>query len=120
MELMDHTDCHRWHGRHRAGIRAAARKRRRHRHRHRPRPARGEQAVAAIGADARFVQTDMADADSMNSLVQQCGAVDISSTTPRWRRSKEFRARPDTAPPKPRWNRSPAPGPPSSGRPGCE
>jgi NAD(P)-dependent dehydrogenase (short-subunit alcohol dehydrogenase family) len=39
--------------------------------------ARGEQAVEAIGANARFVQTDMADADSVNSLVQQCGEVDI-------------------------------------------
>jgi NAD(P)-dependent dehydrogenase (short-subunit alcohol dehydrogenase family) len=39
--------------------------------------ARGEQAVDAIGANARFVQTDMADAESVNSLVQQCGEVDI-------------------------------------------
>jgi NAD(P)-dependent dehydrogenase (short-subunit alcohol dehydrogenase family) len=40
-------------------------------------PARGEHAVDAIGANARFVQTDMADAESVNSLVQQCGEVDI-------------------------------------------
>jgi NAD(P)-dependent dehydrogenase (short-subunit alcohol dehydrogenase family) len=39
--------------------------------------ARGEQATDAIGASARFVQTDMADAESVNSLVQQCGEVDI-------------------------------------------
>jgi len=39
--------------------------------------ARGQQAVDAIGANARFVQTDMADAESVNSLVQQCGEVDI-------------------------------------------
>ncbi|SON60741.1 3-oxoacyl-[acyl-carrier-protein] reductase FabG [Mycobacterium simulans] len=42
--------------------------------------ARGEQAAHAIGANgakARFVQTDMADAESVNSLVQQCGEVDI-------------------------------------------
>ncbi|BBZ71985.1 SDR family NAD(P)-dependent oxidoreductase [Mycobacterium paraseoulense] len=39
--------------------------------------ARGEQAVGAIGPNARFVQTDMADADSVNSLVHQCGEVDI-------------------------------------------
>jgi NAD(P)-dependent dehydrogenase (short-subunit alcohol dehydrogenase family) len=38
---------------------------------------RGERAVDAIGAKARFVQTDMADAESVNSLVQQCGPVDI-------------------------------------------
>lgn len=38
---------------------------------------RGDQAVEAIGASARFVQTDMADAGSVNSLVQQCGEVDI-------------------------------------------
>jgi NAD(P)-dependent dehydrogenase (short-subunit alcohol dehydrogenase family) len=40
-------------------------------------PARGEYAVNAIGANARFVQADMADAESVNSLVQQCGEVDI-------------------------------------------
>ncbi len=39
--------------------------------------ARGEQAVDAIGPNGRFVQTDMADAESVNSLVQQCGEVDI-------------------------------------------
>ena len=39
--------------------------------------ARGAQAVEAIGATARFVQTDMADAESVNSLVRQCGEVDI-------------------------------------------
>jgi NAD(P)-dependent dehydrogenase (short-subunit alcohol dehydrogenase family) len=39
--------------------------------------ARGAQAVDAIGVNARFVQTDMADAESVNSLVQQCGEVDI-------------------------------------------
>jgi NAD(P)-dependent dehydrogenase (short-subunit alcohol dehydrogenase family) len=39
--------------------------------------ARGGQAVDAIGANARFVQTDMADAESVNSLVRQCGDVDI-------------------------------------------
>ncbi|BBY40909.1 3-oxoacyl-ACP reductase [Mycobacterium mantenii] len=39
--------------------------------------ARGDQAVEAIGANARFVQADMADAESVNSLVQQCGEVDI-------------------------------------------
>jgi NAD(P)-dependent dehydrogenase (short-subunit alcohol dehydrogenase family) len=40
-------------------------------------PARGEQAVEAIGANARFVQADMAAAESVNSLVQQCGEADI-------------------------------------------
>ncbi|CAM2780790.1 short-chain dehydrogenase [Mycobacterium intermedium] len=39
--------------------------------------ARGARAVEAIGANARFVQTDMNDAGSVESLVQQCGAVDI-------------------------------------------
>ncbi|SOJ57257.1 3-oxoacyl-[acyl-carrier-protein] reductase FabG [Mycobacterium simulans] len=39
--------------------------------------ARGEQAAHAIDGTARFVQTDMADAESVNSLVQQCGEVDI-------------------------------------------
>lgn len=39
--------------------------------------ARGEQAVDAIGPNARFVQTDMADPESVNSLVRQCGEVDI-------------------------------------------
>lgn len=39
--------------------------------------ARGAQAVEAIGRNARFIQTDMADIDSVNSLVRQCGDVDI-------------------------------------------
>ncbi|OBI33005.1 short-chain dehydrogenase [Mycobacterium sp. E1386] len=39
--------------------------------------ARGVQAVATIGENARFVQADMADAESVDSLVQQCGEVDI-------------------------------------------
>jgi NAD(P)-dependent dehydrogenase (short-subunit alcohol dehydrogenase family) len=38
---------------------------------------RGEQAAAAIGGTARFVQADMADAESVKSLVHQCGDVDI-------------------------------------------
>lgn len=38
---------------------------------------RGEQAAAAIGANARFVRADMADADSVAALVEQCGEVDI-------------------------------------------
>lgn len=38
---------------------------------------RGERAVQVIGGDARFVQTDMADAEAVNSLVRQCGDVDI-------------------------------------------
>ena len=33
--------------------------------------------MEAIGANARFFQTDMADAESVNSLVRQCGEVDI-------------------------------------------
>ncbi|OBJ08676.1 short-chain dehydrogenase [Mycobacterium sp. 1482292.6] len=40
-------------------------------------PVRGAQAVALIGPNARFIQTDMADLESVNSLVQQCGEVDI-------------------------------------------
>ncbi|OBJ47319.1 SDR family NAD(P)-dependent oxidoreductase [Mycobacterium sp. 1423905.2] len=40
-------------------------------------PARGAQATATIGGDARFVRTDMSDAESVNLLVQQCGQVDI-------------------------------------------
>lgn len=40
-------------------------------------PARGTEAAGAIGANARYVQADMADAESVNSLVQQCGEVDI-------------------------------------------
>jgi NAD(P)-dependent dehydrogenase (short-subunit alcohol dehydrogenase family) len=39
--------------------------------------ARGDKAVAAIGVNARFVQTDMGDTESVESLVQQCGNVDI-------------------------------------------
>jgi NAD(P)-dependent dehydrogenase (short-subunit alcohol dehydrogenase family) len=131
--------------------------------------ARGDQAVEAIGANARFVQTDMADAESVNSLVQQCGEVDIivnnagsfpSALTvdqdmagfetmfntnvrgayflvaglipgmlQRGRGSivnvttmaafKGIPVHQATAPPKPRWNRSPALGPPNLGRPGC-
>ena len=50
-------------------------------------PERGEQAVAAIGANARFVRTDMADAESVRALVGQCGDVDIvvnnAATLPR-------------------------------------
>ncbi|CAM4177433.1 3-oxoacyl-[acyl-carrier-protein] reductase FabG [Mycobacterium basiliense] len=38
---------------------------------------KGVQAVAAIGTNARFIQTNMADAESVRSLVQQCGNVDI-------------------------------------------
>lgn len=40
-------------------------------------PVRGELAAEAIGPNARFVQTDMADAESVQALVQQCGDVDI-------------------------------------------
>ncbi|OBK18794.1 SDR family NAD(P)-dependent oxidoreductase [Mycobacterium asiaticum] len=40
-------------------------------------PARGARAVETIGANARFVQTDMADAESVNALVRECGEVDI-------------------------------------------
>jgi len=39
--------------------------------------ARGEQAAELIGANARFIPADMADPESVNSLVQQCGDVDI-------------------------------------------
>ena len=39
--------------------------------------ARGEQAAELIGANARFISADMADPESVNSLVQQCGDVDI-------------------------------------------
>lgn len=39
--------------------------------------ARGDKAVAAIGVNAKFVQTDMGDTESVESLVQQCGNVDI-------------------------------------------
>jgi NAD(P)-dependent dehydrogenase (short-subunit alcohol dehydrogenase family) len=38
---------------------------------------RGEKAAASIGARARFVQADLADLDSVKSLVRQCGNVDI-------------------------------------------
>jgi NAD(P)-dependent dehydrogenase (short-subunit alcohol dehydrogenase family) len=38
---------------------------------------RGEQAVTVIGANARFVQADMADLESVEWLVRQCGKVDI-------------------------------------------
>jgi NAD(P)-dependent dehydrogenase (short-subunit alcohol dehydrogenase family) len=38
---------------------------------------RGAHAADLVGATARFVQADMSDADSVNSLVQQCGEVDI-------------------------------------------
>lgn len=40
-------------------------------------PVRGAQAVELIGPNARFIETDMADLESVNSLVQQCGEVDI-------------------------------------------
>lgn len=40
-------------------------------------PGRGELAAEAIGPNARFVKTDMADAESVQALVQQCGDVDI-------------------------------------------
>jgi NAD(P)-dependent dehydrogenase (short-subunit alcohol dehydrogenase family) len=40
-------------------------------------PVKGQQAVDGIDANVRFIQTDMADAESVNSLVRQCGAVDI-------------------------------------------
>jgi len=39
--------------------------------------ARGEQAAAQIGASARFIQADLSDMDSVRSLVEQCGSVDI-------------------------------------------
>jgi NAD(P)-dependent dehydrogenase (short-subunit alcohol dehydrogenase family) len=38
---------------------------------------RGEDAAARIGERARFVQADLADLESVKSLVQQCGNVDI-------------------------------------------
>jgi NAD(P)-dependent dehydrogenase (short-subunit alcohol dehydrogenase family) len=40
-------------------------------------PVKGQQAVDGIDANVRFIQTDMADAESVNSLVRQCGEVDI-------------------------------------------
>ena len=39
--------------------------------------ARGEKAAASIGASARFVQADLADLDSVTSVVEQCECVDI-------------------------------------------
>src|SRR3954452_8887296 len=38
---------------------------------------RGEKAAAGIGENARFVQADLSDLDSVKSLVEQCGSVDI-------------------------------------------
>jgi NAD(P)-dependent dehydrogenase (short-subunit alcohol dehydrogenase family) len=38
---------------------------------------RGEEAVALLGTGARFVEADMADAESVKALVRQCGDVDI-------------------------------------------
>lgn len=41
---------------------------------------RGRQAVEIVGANARFVRADMADAESVQDLVQECakvGAIDI-------------------------------------------
>ena len=38
---------------------------------------RGEEAVALLGTSARFVEADMADAESVKALVRQCGDVDI-------------------------------------------
>ena len=38
---------------------------------------RGEEAVALFGANARFVEADMADAESVKALVRQCGDVGI-------------------------------------------
>ena len=38
---------------------------------------RGEAAAARIGANARFVQADLSDMESVKALVQQVGAVDI-------------------------------------------
>lgn len=38
---------------------------------------RGETAVARIGPNARFVQADLADIDSVRSLIRQCENVDI-------------------------------------------
>ncbi len=39
--------------------------------------ARGAAAAAGLDGDVRFVQADLADADSVKSLVRQCGEVDI-------------------------------------------
>ena len=38
---------------------------------------RGKRAVAEIDADVRFIQTDMSDLESVKSLVQQVGNVDV-------------------------------------------
>jgi NAD(P)-dependent dehydrogenase (short-subunit alcohol dehydrogenase family) len=38
---------------------------------------RGESAAGRIGERARFVQADLADVESVKSLVQQCGSIDI-------------------------------------------
>lgn len=38
---------------------------------------RGEQAAAAVGSNARFLLADMADLDSVKTVVRQCGRVDI-------------------------------------------
>ncbi|ORB17306.1 short-chain dehydrogenase, partial [Mycolicibacterium moriokaense] len=38
---------------------------------------RGEQAAARLGEKARFVQADLSDMESVHSLVQQVGAVDV-------------------------------------------
>jgi NAD(P)-dependent dehydrogenase (short-subunit alcohol dehydrogenase family) len=38
---------------------------------------RGEAAAARIGANTRFVQADLADLDSVRSLIRQCENVDI-------------------------------------------
>jgi NAD(P)-dependent dehydrogenase (short-subunit alcohol dehydrogenase family) len=40
-------------------------------------PRRGEAAVSAIGGAVRFIQADLADIESVKSLVQQAGNVDI-------------------------------------------
>jgi NAD(P)-dependent dehydrogenase (short-subunit alcohol dehydrogenase family) len=40
---------------------------------------RGEMAAGRIGANARFVQADLADMDAVRSLVQQCENTSISS-----------------------------------------
>jgi NAD(P)-dependent dehydrogenase (short-subunit alcohol dehydrogenase family) len=38
---------------------------------------RGEAAAAGIGGSVRFVQADLSDAESVNSLVQQVGDIDV-------------------------------------------
>lgn len=40
-------------------------------------PARGQAAAAAVGGNVRFVQADLSDMDSVKTLVQQAGNVDI-------------------------------------------